>query len=84
MKIATPVQNALVPLRVFTDSNGRDWLIFSYSDDDRVKPYRWPKVLKYDNKLFMWMSWNSDNNIINYKESVEKEIAFVQNKSFKN
>jgi hypothetical protein len=70
---ATPIKNVFVPDYTSVDNNNKEWLIFSYSEND--KPWKWPKVLKYNNKFFYWMSWNSDNNKVNYKEIDEKEIA---------
>ena len=75
MTTATPIQNAMIPNKVSTDSNGYDWLQFKYTDDDK-DPWRWPKAVTYKNKTFMWMSWNSDRFTVNYKEINPNELAF--------
>lgn len=71
---ATPIKNAMVPIRATHDASGNMWLVFSYSDED--KPWKWPKALKYDGRVFVWMSWSSDTKQVNYKEACEAVIAF--------
>jgi hypothetical protein len=78
-EIAKPVNNLLVPSYETTDDANRTWLIFKYDENDK-DPWKWPKVLKYRNRFFYWMSWNSDNHTINYKEIDESEIASIVKK----
>lgn len=63
MKTATAIPKAMVPL--YERDN---WLVFKYSDDDKVQPWRWPKAIAYDDRTYVWTSWNSDSMHINYKE----------------
>jgi hypothetical protein len=74
MKEVEVVKKAMLPLYYSQPLNDPSWLVFSYGAEDI--PYKWPKVIKYDGKFFKWMSYNSDNFHVNYKECAEKEIAF--------
>jgi len=69
MESATEVKNVFIPI---CSIDG--WLIFKYTEEDKV-PYKWPKVLKYQNKLYAWMSWNSDNMNVNYKQISQNDLA---------
>lgn len=71
---ATPIKKAMVPVQVTHDTSGKMWLVFSFSNEDQ--PWKWPKALKYAGRVFIWMSWNSDNMRVNYKEANEDEIAY--------
>ena len=73
VKEAMPVAGAMIPVDMKWDGS-RNWLIFPYEYED--KPWKWPKAIKYDGRFFIWMSWNSDNMRVNYKECLESELAF--------
>jgi hypothetical protein len=73
---ATEVKNVLIPIFNPTDDNGRKWLTFKYGEADK-DPWKWPKVIKYQDKLYVWMSWNSDDYRVNYKEIKESELATI-------
>ena len=62
---------------------GITWLRFSYSLDDKVAPYRWPKLLTFQNRYFKWMSYNSDSCTINYKEVNVDDLAKTTTKKLK-
>ena len=68
------VKNAYVPNYV-KDFDGVSWMQFSYSDADK-DPWKWTKLLECNGKYYKWMSFNSDNNTINYKEIPKSQIAF--------
>lgn len=70
----TEVKNAYVPNYV-QEFNGVSWMQFSYGANDK-DPWKWPKLLMCDGKYYAWMSWNSDNNTISYKEIDKSLIAF--------
>lgn len=72
---ATPIKDSMVPIQVITDKNdGKQWLVFSYDLDDR--PWKWPKAIRYDGRVFVWMSWDSDKVKVYYKETSVNEIAY--------
>ena len=79
MTVATEVKDVLVPIDNPKDSTGRKWLIFKYGDSDK-DPWKWPKVIKYQDRLYVWMSWNSDDFRVNYKEINENELATIVRK----
>ena len=71
METATEVKDVLVPIN---ESNG--WLIFRYGSDDK-DPCKWPKVLKYRDRYYKWMSWNSDSYHVNYKQINQNDLATI-------
>jgi hypothetical protein len=79
MEKAIEVKDVLVPIDNPKDSRGHLWLIFKYGESDK-DPWKWPKVLKYQDKLYHWISWNSDNNSVNYKSISAKELATIVRK----
>jgi hypothetical protein len=79
MKTATEVPNVLIPIDNPTDSTGRQWLIFKYGEADK-DPWKWPKVVEYQGQKYRWMSWNSDNYSVNYKQVSDNELAKVVKK----
>jgi len=79
MTVATPVENVMIPLDNPTDSNGVRWLIFRYTSDDK-DPWKWARVIKFQDRLYAWMSWNSDNYRVNYKEISESQLATIVRK----
>lgn len=80
MSVATEVKDVLVPIRHIEDaSGGRSWLIFRYGESDK-DPWKWPRVIKYQDRLYIWMSWNSDDYRVNYKEINENELATIVRK----
>jgi len=79
MNTATEVKDVLVPINNPTDQSGRRWLVFKYGEEDK-DPWKWPKVLKYQDRFYVWMSWNSDNYNVNYKEIGENELATIGRK----
>jgi len=79
MESATEVKDVFVPINDPTDSNGVRWLVFTYGESDK-DPWKWPKVLKYQSRLYYWMSWNSDNFHVNYKEISENDLATIVRK----
>jgi hypothetical protein len=75
---ATEVKGAMIPDSIIQDGNKINssiWLVFKYSNDDKKLPYKWPKAIKYQNKYFQWMSYNSDSMTINYKECDKNSFA---------
>lgn len=72
---ATIVQDALIPNKV-QNCNGCHWIDFRYSEND-LDPWRWPEVLKYQDRLYKWSAFNSDKGEIYYKEISPNEIATV-------
>ena len=78
------VKDAMVPIGIIKDYDGVNWLQFKYSPDAKKQPWKWPKVLrcdgKSDGKLYKWMSYNSDNYTVNYRECQEKDLAWVVKK----
>ena len=73
MTKATPIENAYDGC-VVQSQDGARWLIFRYNDEDK-DPWKWAKFFECDGRVYRWMSWNSDNNTINYKECRREEIA---------
>lgn len=79
MNAATEVKDVLIPIDNPADDIGKLWLIFTYGEADK-DPWKWPKVIKYQDRLYVWMSWNSDNYRINYKEIKESDLATIVRK----
>jgi hypothetical protein len=79
MESATEVKDVFVPIDNPTDQNGRNWLVFKYGEADK-DPWKWPKVIKYQDRFYMWMSWNSDNFHVNYNEISENDLATIVRK----
>ena len=79
MNAATEVKDVLIPIDNPADDIGKLWLIFRYGEADK-DPWKWPKVIKYQDRLYVWMSWNSDNYRINYKEIKESDLATIVRK----
>ena len=76
---ATEVKDVMVPINNPVDDSGKSWLIFKYTDQDK-DPWKWPRVIKYQDRLYVWMSWNSDDFRVNYKEINENELATIVRK----
>lgn len=77
---ATPVNDVYVPLYCErAKGHDRRWLVFKYGEADK-NPWNWPKVMKYQDRLYVWMSWDSDKFHVNYKEITESELATVVKK----
>lgn len=79
---ATEVKNVYMPWSNPKDSSGVSWLTFKYGEADK-DPWKWPKVLDYQGKFYMWMSWNSDDHNINYKSIPVSQLATKSNKKEK-
>lgn len=79
METAKEVKKVMVPIDNPKDSSGRFWLIFKYGEADK-DPWKWPKVVEYQDRKYMWRSWNSDNYTINYMEIRDWELAKVVKK----
>ena len=75
MNEAEVIKKVMVPNVVVTDNNGFDWLEFSYLPEERA--WKFPKVLKFNGKFFIWKSYNSDRLTVNYKEGSENDFATV-------
>jgi hypothetical protein len=73
------VKDVMVPQGIIKDCNNVNWLQFQYHEDGK-QPWKWPKVLRCDGKLYKWMSYNSDNFTVNYRQCEEKELAWVVKK----
>jgi hypothetical protein len=70
---ADPIKNAMVPIQLTHDADGVGWIVFSYTEDER--PWKWPKAVRWCDKPYIWMSFNSDSMRVYYKECQENEIA---------
>lgn len=69
MQTATVLPNA-IPVRPSTrEDDGSKWLVVSCPNGwDDVKKLT-KKVLVYEGETYIWMSWNSDTNVANFKQS---------------
>ena len=76
---ATEVKNVMVPMHNPTDESGRKWLVFQFGESDK-DPWKWPKVVQYQDRKYMWRSWNSDNHTVNYLAITESELATIVRK----
>ena len=69
MTAATPVQNAFVPRLEWREDYGtrRKCLDFHYDHDDM--PYlKWPSALQYKGVTYVRTGFNSDTNVVHYKQ----------------
>ena len=75
---ATPVIDAYdgTPVKSY---DGTNWLILHYTEKDK-DPWKFPKIMTCDGRFYRWMSWNSDNHTINYKECRQSEIVYAYKK----
>jgi len=79
MTNAKEVKDVMVPINNPKDDNGKLWLVFKYGEADK-DPWKWPKVIEYQDRLYVWKSWNSDSYNVNYKEIKRNEMATVYKK----
>lgn len=72
---ANPIENAYDGTLV-TAEDGTKWLTIKYDEMyDHRDPWKWPKFMECNGMVFRWMSWNSDNHNVNYKECSKSEIC---------
>lgn len=75
MKQVEIIPNAMIPVGEQLDENGLSWLQFKYNFETD-EPWKWPKAIKYDGKIYQWSCYNSDSMNVHYKEISINKLAF--------
>ena len=59
-----------------TNSGGfPTFLRFHYNHEDEIPPWKWSKIMLYQGKKYKFMSFNSDDMYVCYKEIADSDIA---------